>query len=82
MAQLKCGTVASLMDTIAPKKLAEDWDNVGLIVGDGSSSVNKIMISLDLPAWVVEEAIENNVDMIVTHHPLIFSLNTSEISGE
>ncbi|MEA4960315.1 Nif3-like dinuclear metal center hexameric protein [Lutispora sp.] len=86
MAQLKCGTVASLMDTIAPKKLAEDWDNVGLIVGDGSSSVNKIMISLDLPVWVVEEAIENNVDMIVTHHPLIFSplkkINTDSAIGE
>ncbi|NLM44738.1 MAG: Nif3-like dinuclear metal center hexameric protein [Clostridiales bacterium] len=73
MAQLKCGTVVSIMDSIAPRKLAEEWDNVGLIIGDSSSIVNKIMISLDLPIWVVDEAIENNVDMIITHHPIIFN---------
>lgn len=73
MAQLKCGTVVSIMDSIAPRKLAEEWDNVGLIIGDSSSNVNKIMVSLDLPVWVVDEAVENNVDMIITHHPIIFN---------
>lgn len=73
MAYLKCGTVASIMENIAPKRLAENWDNVGLIIGDSSSSIKKIMVCLDLPAWVVDEAIDANVDMIITHHPIIFN---------
>ena len=63
----------SLMETIAPKRLAEDWDNVGLIIGDGGKTVSRIMVCLDMPDWVLEEALEENVDMIITHHPLIFS---------
>lgn len=86
MAKLKCGTIAGIMEAIAPKKLAEDWDNVGLAVGDGSAEVNRIMICLDLPLWVVEEAIENKVDMIITHHPLIFNplknINTNTVLGK
>lgn len=73
MAQLKCGRVASIMENIAPKRLAENWDNVGLIIGDGASIINKIMVCLDLPLWVLDEAIENGVDMIITHHPIIFN---------
>lgn len=73
MAQLKCGTVASIMENIAPKRLAENWDNVGLIIGDGASVINKIMVCLDLPLWVLDEAIDNDVDMIITHHPIIFN---------
>ncbi|SHI89333.1 Nif3-like dinuclear metal center hexameric protein [Lutispora thermophila] len=72
MAQLKCGTIASIMEKIAPKKFAENWDNVGLIIGDGARIINKIMVCLDLPLWVVDEAIEKGVDMVVTHHPIIF----------
>lgn len=86
MAQLKCGTVAAIMESIASKRLAEDWDNVGLIIGDGSSIVNKILVCLDLPLWVVEEAVENNVDMIITHHPLIFDplkkINSDTVIGK
>lgn len=73
------------METIAPKRLAETWDNVGLIIGDGSKTVKRIMICLDLPDWVLEEAIEEKVDMIITHHPLIFSgiknINTDSCLG-
>lgn len=73
MSLAKCGTIMSLMETIAPKRLAEDWDNVGLIIGDGGKTVSRIMVCLDMPDWVLEEALEENVDMIITHHPLIFS---------
>lgn len=86
MAQLKCGTVATIMESIASKRLAEDWDNVGLIIGDRSSIVNKILVCLDLPLWVVEEAVENKVDMIITHHPLIFDplkkINSDTVLGK
>ncbi len=73
MAYAKCGAIASIMDKIAPRYLAEEWDNVGLLIGDGSKTVSKIMICLDLPYWVLDEALDEKVDMIITHHPLIFN---------
>ncbi|MGB9809884.1 MAG: Nif3-like dinuclear metal center hexameric protein [Caldanaerobacter sp.] len=69
---VKCQTIVSMMDRLAPKKFAQDWDNVGLIVGDPEHYVSKILVALDATQEVVEEAIEKKVDMIVTHHPLIF----------
>ena len=69
---LKCQVIASIMDKLAPRKFAEEWDNVGLLVGDGSKDVSKILVALDATFEVVKEAIDKKVDMIVTHHPLIF----------
>lgn len=69
----KVNGIVQLLDKIAPRKLAEDWDNVGLLVGDGSQKVESIMISLDAPEWVVDEAVAKKVDMIICHHPLIFN---------
>lgn len=73
MGEAKCQEIMSLMEKIAPEELAEDWDNVGLLIGDRNSAVKKIMVCLDLPKWVIDEAIDNQVDMIVTHHPIIFN---------
>ena len=69
----KVGGIAQILDGFAPRKLAESWDNVGLLLGDGSRKVNSIMVCLDTPEWVVEEAINKKVDMIICHHPLIFN---------
>lgn len=55
-----------------PKNLAEEWDNIGLLVGDNRREIKKIQISLDATERAIDNAIENNVDMIVTHHPMIF----------
>ena len=55
-----------------PFELAESWDNVGLLVGDQTRAVSKIMTCLTITNDVVDEAIQNNVDVIVTHHPLPF----------
>lgn len=73
MGTVKCQTVAGILDELAPRRLAESWDNVGLLVGDGKQGINKVMVCLDVPEWVVAEAIEKGVDMIVAHHPLIFN---------
>jgi len=70
---VKCQTIAGILDELAPKRLAESWDNVGLLVGDGKQKINKVMVCLDTPEWVVEEAIDKDVDMIVAHHPMIFN---------
>ncbi|MDI6603845.1 MAG: Nif3-like dinuclear metal center hexameric protein [Thermoanaerobacteraceae bacterium] len=69
---LKCQTIAGMMDKLAPRKYAEDWDNVGLIIGNPQKDVSTVLIALDITFDVIREAIEKNVDMIVTHHPVIF----------
>lgn len=73
MGTVKCQTVAGLLDELAPKRLAESWDNVGLLVGDGKQKINRVMVCLDVPEWVVEEAISRDVDMIISHHPMVFN---------
>lgn len=73
MGTVKCQTVAGILDELAPKRLAEDWDNVGLLVGDGKQKINRVMVCLDVPEWVVSEAVDKEVDMIISHHPMIFS---------
>ena len=68
-----------------PAKNAEDWDNVGLLVGDRKSEVKKVQISLDATEKAIDYAIENGVDMIITHHPMIFkgikSIDYSTVLG-
>ena len=56
-----------------PQKFAEDWDNVGLLTGDDESEVKHVFLALDLTEAVLDEAIQAGADMIVTHHPMIFS---------
>jgi putative NIF3 family GTP cyclohydrolase 1 type 2 len=65
--------VIQVMEEIAPIHLAEDWDNVGLQVGKNSWSVKKIWIALDPTPEVVASAAEHKVNLLITHHPLIFS---------
>ncbi|HHY79465.1 MAG TPA: Nif3-like dinuclear metal center hexameric protein [Thermoanaerobacter sp.] len=69
---LKCQVIASIMDKLAPRKFAEEWDNVGLLIGDGSKDISKVLVALDATSEVIKEAVDKKVDMIVTHHPLIF----------
>ena len=64
--------ICQVLAQIAPLRLAEDWDNVGLLVGDRSKSVAKIMTCLTVSPNVVDEAVQENVDLIVTHHPIPF----------
>lgn len=73
MSTVKCQTIVGILEELAPKRLAESWDNVGLLVGDGRQKVKRIMVCLDVPEWVVEEAVNSDVDMIVAHHPMIFN---------
>lgn len=64
--------VIDLIEYVAPRELQYDWDNSGLIV-KCSDSVDNILIALDVTEEVIEEAIESGCDMILTHHPLIFT---------
>ncbi len=69
MVQVK--DIMAVMEKLAPQKLAESWDRVGLAVGDPSHKAEKILVALDVTKEVIDEAIAQNVDMIVTHHPML-----------
>jgi len=64
--------VMDVLEEIAPKRLAEDWDNVGLQIGQPDRPVKRIWVALDPLLPVVSEACRKRVDLLVTHHPLIF----------
>ncbi len=68
-------TVSDIMDLmarIAPPSLAEDWDNCGLQVGSARWSVRQIWVALDPSLPIITTACQNHVDLLITHHPLIF----------
>ncbi|TWT46660.1 Nif3-like dinuclear metal center hexameric protein [Botrimarina hoheduenensis] len=62
----------ALLNQAAPLHLAEDWDNVGLLLGDPGERLRGILVCLTLTADVAEEAIARGDNLIVTHHPLPF----------
>lgn len=73
----KVKDIINVLEEFAPKKLKEDFDNVGLMVGSSEKEVKKVLLALDCTLKVVDEAIEKDVDLIITHHPLIFKRPSS-----
>lgn len=69
----KCQQIIDLMEKLAPRNLAEKWDNVGLHIGSPSMNIDKILVCLDVDKDVVHEAINKNVQLIISHHPFLFS---------
>ena len=64
--------IIEIMNQLAPPMLAEEWDNVGLQIGDAHYPVRRIWVALDPSPEVVKAACQKNVDLLITHHPLIF----------
>jgi dinuclear metal center YbgI/SA1388 family protein len=64
--------VVGLMNTLYPPILAEEWDNVGLQVGDPGTAVSRVAVALDPSPVAVEEAIGLGAELLLCHHPLIF----------
>ncbi|QYA49197.1 Nif3-like dinuclear metal center hexameric protein [Nosocomiicoccus ampullae] len=60
------------LNNIAPFNEAEDWDNVGLLVGSNKNEMTGVMTTLDCNLEVIEDAIDNDVNTIIAHHPIIF----------
>ncbi|MCS5420362.1 MULTISPECIES: Nif3-like dinuclear metal center hexameric protein [Psychrilyobacter] len=70
---MKIKTLIKRLEKKFPKNIAESWDNIGLLVGDDNREVTKIQISLDATEEVIDHAIEAGANLIITHHPIIFS---------
>lgn len=64
--------VINILDELAPTIYAEDFDNVGLLTGNTQTKVEGILVTLDTTETVIEEAIANNCNMVVSFHPIIF----------
>lgn len=73
------------LNAAAPFSLAEAWDNVGLLVGNPEQEVTAVLAGLDPTNSLVDEALKNGANTIITHHPVIFkplqAINTAEPSG-
>ncbi len=69
---MKLRELTTFLETIAPLAYQEDYDNSGLIVGNLDKEVNGALISLDCTEAVVDEAIANGLNLIISHHPIVF----------
>lgn len=73
--------VTQYLESVAPLGLQESYDNAGLITGDLNSEINSVLVTLDVTEEVVDEAIQKKAQLIVAHHPVIFS-GLKKITGK
>lgn len=78
----KVSNIMQVIEEFAPKFLKEDYDNVGLMVGDENKVVKKVLLALDCTKEVIKEAIELDADLILTHHPLLFKKPKNIVKGD
>lgn len=65
--------VLNFLEELAPYSLAEKWDNCGLLVGNKNDNVKSVLIALDVTQNVIDEAINTDCNLIIAHHPMIFT---------
>lgn len=70
---MKLRKLTEILDKNFHKEYSLSWDNTGLLIGNYNSETGKLLISLDVTGEVINEAISLNIDLIFSHHPLIFS---------
>ena len=70
---MKVRDIINVIEEFAPLSIQESWDNSGLCVGSQDAQVTSVLLGLDCTEELVDEAIACGADMIITHHPLIFS---------
>ena len=71
--KISIGEVINILDKTFRPELQEDYDNAGFLLGDSTMSYSGTLVALDLTSAVVEEAVNEGLNLIVTHHPFIFS---------
>lgn len=79
MTQLK--EITRFLEEFAPLALQESYDNAGLILGDASAEVDTVLVTLDVTEAVIDEAISKKAQLIVAHHPIVFS-GLKKITGK
>lgn len=69
---MKLSILTTFLESIAPLNYQEDYDNSGLLVGNANDEVHSALVALDCTEQIVDEAIANKCDLIITHHPIVF----------
>lgn len=67
-----CRELMEKLEELAPRNLACDWDNPGLLAGRRDKEVKKVLVALDATDAVIDQAVREHADLLLTHHPLIF----------
>lgn len=70
---MKAIEIINKIENFCPVELAEPWDNVGLLCGDINRDIKNIFLTLDANLSTVKEAVKKKADMIISHHPILFS---------
>lgn len=78
---MQIADITSYLESLAPLSLQEHYDNAGLLTGNGSWNCTGIICSLDATEAVVQEAIDNKCNLVVSHHPIIFG-GLKKINGK
>lgn len=69
---IRLQNLCDFLEVFAPSRLAEEWDNVGLLAGDRQREVRRVMTCLTITPSSAAEAVKQQADLIITHHPLPF----------
>ncbi len=82
---MKLENIIEVLEQIAPQADAQDWDNPGLLVGDREGEISRIYLALDADERAIAEAALCDAQLLLTHHPLIFSplkrITTDDLIG-
>ena len=70
---MKAKELINYLENIIPLYIQEEYDNSGLIIGNENENISKALITLDCTEEVLDEAIENNCNIIIAHHPILFN---------
>lgn len=70
---MKISEVISFLESFAPPALQESYDNCGLIVGNPLTDITGVLVSLDCTEAIIDEAVKTGCNMVVSHHPIVFS---------
>ena len=69
---MKLFEISNYLDTRVPLNLQESYDNCGLLVGNHDMEISSVLICLDCTETVIDEALKNQHNLIISHHPIIF----------
>lgn len=82
---MRCQEVIAVLEELSPLSYAEEWDHVGLLVGRTDREVGRVMLALDASDAVIAQAVTEEANLLVTHHPLLFRplqrVTTDEVNG-
>ena len=70
---MRCTDIMRRLEVLAPLGFAEQWDNAGLLAGRSAKEVKSVYLAVDATDEVIADAVDAGADMLITHHPLIFS---------